>query len=498
MFSRNPPLAVDREHDVPHFYLWLHGEARKGLATHLDIHNPFDGSKVATVALAGKKHIDEALKSAEEAFALLRAMPRHTRAEHLHQVVVRLKEAKTELIDTLILEGGKPKAAAKQEVERSIDTFTWAAEEARRFTGEIIAMDGLARGEGYEGYTRREAAGTVLGITPFNFPLNLVAHKVAPALAVGNPVIIKPASRTPISALLLARIVSDAGWPAGTLNVLPMQHDRVQELLDDERIVMLSFTGSAAVGWQLKQRARHQHVVLELGGNAGAYVDASADIAFAAERLALGGFGQAGQSCIAVQRIYVKRSCYDDFLAKLVSAASDTKSGNPQASDTVTGPLISMHDVERVLAWIEEAVDEGAHIACGGSCLDLGQGQLIEPTVLTNVREEMKVCRQEIFGPVVTVTPVADIEEAIRHINHSDYGLQAAVFSRDIAVIEQAVAELQVGGVVINDFSNYRIDPMPYGGIKGSGLGKEGIRSAMLEMSNEKMVVIRKSWPGQG
>jgi len=494
MIPQPTSLVSQSADDVPHLYLWLHGEARKGLEAQLDIRNPFDGSVVATVSLAGKRHADEAVDSAEQALFTLRTMPRHERAKRLLQIANLLKEARTELVDTLILECGKPKGAANQEVDRSIETFTWAAEEARRFTGEQIAMDGLVRGEGYTGYTRREAAGIVLGITPFNFPLNLVAHKVAPALAVGAPVIIKPASATPISALLLARIVSDAGWPAGSLNVLPMRHDEVHRLLKDKRIVMLSFTGSAEVGWRLKRQAGHQRVVLELGGNAGCFVDQTADQDLAAERLALGGFGQAGQSCIAVQRIYVHQAIHDTFVEKLVAAAKATKAGNPKAADTVTGPVITMRDAERIISWINEAVESGASIACGGHRLDLGQGQVIEPTVLTDADESMAVCRQELFGPVVTVAPVADINEAIRRINGSAYGLQAAVFSQNIATIEQAVAELQVGGVIINDFSNYRYDPMPYGGIKGSGLGKEGIRSAMQAMSNEKMVVMRQSW----
>ncbi|MDQ7011360.1 MAG: aldehyde dehydrogenase family protein [Mariprofundaceae bacterium] len=480
------------EAEAPHFYLWLNGEARRGISTTYRVTNPYNHALVATVSIAGRRQIREAVQSAEKAHVELRAMSRFERAELLLKMVQGFHDARTEIVDALILEGGKPRTFAEQEFERTIATFTWAAEEATRFCGEQIPMDGMARGKGYEGYTLRRPIGIIFGITPFNFPLNLVAHKVAPAFACGNAIIIKPASNTPISALIMARIASESGAPAGSLNVLPMRHQDVPLLLMDERIKMLSFTGSAETGWALKKIARKQRVTLELGGNSGSYVDVSADLDRAAERLALGGFAQAGQSCIAVQRIYVHQDVYDTFTKRLVTAARATKAGDPRDADTVTGPLISARDVDRVLAWIEEAVADGAVIACGGKRLSEGCGQIIEPTVLTHVHDAMLVCCREVFAPLVTVTPVQDTDEAIRRINDSPFGLQAAVFSHDLRTISRATEDIEAGGIVINDFPTLRIDHMPYGGTKDSGLGREGIRSAMLEMSEEKMIVLRR------
>ncbi|MCF7822068.1 MAG: aldehyde dehydrogenase family protein, partial [Mariprofundaceae bacterium] len=439
------------------------------------------------------RQIRDALAGCEKAFHKLRAMSRYQRSELLFKVVKRLNDAKTELVDALILEGGKPRMFAEQEFERTVSTFTWAAEEAKRFCGAQIPMDGMARGEGYEGYTRREPIGIIAAITPFNFPLNLVAHKVAPALATGNSVLLKPASSTPISALILAHIISEAGFPAGSVNAMPIRHQDIPVLLQSDSIRVLSFTGSPEAGWFLKQLARKQKVVLELGGNSGSFVDQSADLAWAARQLALGGFAHAGQSCIAVQRIYVHKNVYEPFLEKLVEKARATKAGNPQGADVVTGPVITAESAKRIIAWIREAVTSGAKIACGGKRLKPGRGQVIEPTVLTDVKDSMQVCCKEVFGPVITVAPVEDAAEAIRRINRSEYGLQAAVFSNDLHTIQHAIEALEVGGVVINDFPTYRVDHMPYGGTKNSGLGREGILSAMLEMTEEKMVVTRKS-----
>ena len=486
-----PP--ANSEPEVPHFYLWLNSEARQGMSTAIDVTAPYDGMLLSTASVAGRRQLREALASSEKAFQQLKSMSRHQRAELLFKVVDRLNDAKTELVDALILEGGKPRMFAKQEFERTTATFTWAAEEAKRFCGKQIPLDGMPRGEGYEGYTRREPIGTIMAITPFNFPLNLVAHKVAPALATGNPVLLKPASSTPISALILARIISEAGFPAGSVNAMPIRHQDIPILLKSDSIKMLSFTGSPEVGWALKLLARKQRVTLELGGNSGSFVDESADLPWAAKQLALGGFAHAGQSCIAVQRIYVHKKVYKTFLEKLIENAQATKAGNPQESDVITGPVITPASATRIMAWIKEAQAGGAKIACGGRRLKLGRGQVIQPTILTEVKDSMQVCCKEIFGPVITVSPVEDAEEAIRRINRSEYGLQAAVFSHNLRTIQYAIDELEVGGVVINDFPTYRVDQMPYGGTKNSGLGREGIHSAMLEMTDEKMVITRKS-----
>jgi len=477
---------------APHFYLWIHGEARPG-SDEFEVHNPYNDVCVASVSMAGHGEVAQAIKSNCKAFRQLSRMSRFERAELLMAIHTGLNEASSEIIDALILEGGKPRMFAEQEVERTLAVFAWAAGEAERFSGDIIPLDGMARGIGYEGYTRREPIGTVLGICPFNFPLNLVAHKVAPALAVGNSILIKPATQTPISALIMGRIVSEAGAPAGSLNVLPMPHDEVTWLLANNDVRMLSFTGSAEVGWALKKQACRQRVALELGGNSGTIVDASADIPFAAKRCALGGFAQAGQSCIAVQRIYVHKSILDAFLKTLIRETNKLAVGDPCKANTTVGPLISKTAAQRIMQLIKQAVQDGASIAHGGRKRRLGVGNIVEPTILTNVDESMDICRKEIFGPVITVTAFEDVQTAVGWINRSEFGLQAAIFSNNNRHIQYAIDALHVGGVVVNDFPTCRIDHMPYGGVKGSGLGREGLHSAMLEMTEEKMVMMRKS-----
>jgi len=493
MLATKPIHHEHFEPEAPHFYLWLNNEAREGTSSPLTISSPYDGRVVGMVCMAGRRHIREAIVSSQRAFPLLKGMRRHQRSELLAKVAVLLDESRTELVDAMILEGGKPRMFAEQEFERTVATFGWAAEEAKRFTGEQIPMDGMARGSGYEGYTRREAIGTILAITPFNFPLNLVAHKVAPALACGNPVILKPASNTPICALILARIISEAGFPAGSLNAMPMKHQDMSLLFDCDEIKMVSFTGSPEVGWKLKQLVGKQRVTLELGGNSGTYVDESADLEFAARQLTMGGYAHAGQSCIAVQRIYAHERIYDEFRQLLIKATAKIKAGNPQRKDVITGPLITAESTRRVIARIQEAEKNGARIECGGHRLDEGAGQIIEPTLLTGVKDSMRICRQEVFGPVITLSPVANCMQAIDRINDSNYGLQAAIFSNDLRNIQLAVTNLETGGVVVNDAPTFRVDLMPYGGSKASGLGREGIRSAMLEMTEEKMVITRLS-----
>jgi acyl-CoA reductase-like NAD-dependent aldehyde dehydrogenase len=477
--------------NAPTFYLWINGKAHEG-ASNIEVHNPFSGATVATVAMAGQPHIRQAVQGCHRAFAKLKSLPRAERAHLLSSIADGLRDSTTEIVDTLVLEGGKPRMFAEQELARTLSVFSWAAEEAKRFCGDVIPMDGNERGAGYEGYTRREPIGPILGICPFNFPLNLVAHKVAPALAAGNSCVIKPASATPISALIMARIASEAGVPPGCLNVLPMQHRDIRHLLEDETIRMVSFTGSPGVGWQLKSQIGKKRIALELGGNSGTIVDNSADLAWAAERCALGGFAQAGQSCIAVQRIYVHRCVYDAFLQQLTQQAAALKVGDPRKKDVTVGPVINTEAADRIMAWLEEAKKSGATVAHGGNRLDMGCGNVIEPTIVTNAKEEMRICREELFGPVVTVAPFEHIDEAIERVNDSRFGLQAAIFSNNLEQVQRAVERLEAGGVIVNDFPTYRVDHMPYGGAKDSGLGREGIRYAMREMSEEKMVVIRK------
>jgi len=477
--------------NTPTFYLWINGKAHES-DSNIEVRNPYNDTVIASVAMAGKKHIREAIRGCADAFAEMRSMPRIKRAHILANIADGLRDSTTEIVDTLILEGGKPRLFAEQELNRTLSVFSWAAEEAKRFGGKIIPMDGNERGVGYEGYTIREPIGTVMGICPFNFPLNLVAHKVAPALAVGNPCIIKPASSTPISALIMARIASEAGAPAGSLNVLPMQHQDARMLFKEESIRMISFTGSPKVGWQLKSQAGKKRIALELGGNSGTIVDMSADLEWAAERCALGGFAQAGQSCIAVQRIYVHRCVYEPFLDLLTQQTASLKTGNPKNKDVVLGPVIDTEAADRIMSWIHEAKTDGAKVIHGGRRLKGGCGNIIEPTIITDTREEMQICREELFGPVVTVTPFDHMDDAIDRVNHSRFGLQAGIFSNSLEHVQNAIDRLEVGGVVVNDFPTYRVDHMPYGGTKDSGLGREGIRYAMQEMSEEKMVVIRK------
>ncbi len=493
MLAHKIASSANAESEAPHFYLWLDNRACQGISTPVTVTSPFDGITVGTVDIAGRRQIREAISSSLDAFQTLKRISRHQRSELLQRVIELLYESRTELVDAMILEGGKPRMFAEQEFERTIATFGWAAEEAKRFCGSEVAMDGMIRGKGYEGHTRREPLGIILAITPFNFPLNLVAHKVAPALAVGNSVILKPASNTPIAALILARIISEAGFPAGSVNALPMRHADIPMLLQSDKIKMLSFTGSPDVGWQLKREAHKQRVTLELGGNSGTFVDETADIEKTARLLALGGFAHAGQSCIAVQRIYAHKNIYEALLNQLLSETKKIKAGNPQQADVITGPVISSSAADRIMKWLREATASGAVIEHGGKRLELGTGQIIEPTLLTHVKDSMQVCCRELFGPVITLSPVNDCSEAVYRINQSEFGLQAAIFSHDIRNIQYATEHLEVGGVIINDAPTFRVDHMPYGGVKASGLGREGIRSAMLEMSEEKMVVTRLS-----
>jgi len=493
MLAYKIETPVNQEADAPHFYLWLNNEARQGVATTLEVTSPFDGQLVGIVSVAGRRHIREAIAGSSKAFQTLKGMSRFQRSKLLHKVNALLLESRTELVDAMILEGGKPRMLAEQEFERTISTFDWAAEEAKRFAGEQIPIDGMSRGKGYEGYSRREPIGIILAITPFNFPLNLVAHKVAPALASGNSVILKPASDTPITSLILARIIAEAGFPAGSLNALPMQHQDVPILLQSHAIKMLSFTGSPESGWLLKKTAEQQRVTLELGGNSGTFVDKGADLERAAQLLTIGGFAHAGQSCISAQRIYAHQDIYDQLLDRLIAATEKTKAGNPQNKEVIAGPVISSKSAHRILSWIDEAVSQGAIIECGGKHMDIGIGQVIEPTLLTHVKESMKICSKEVFGPVITLAKVADYKVAVSRINQSEFGLQAAVFSHDTRTIQYAIKHLEVGGVIINDAPTYRVDHMPYGGMKASGLGREGIHSAMLEMTEEKMVVTHLS-----
>jgi glyceraldehyde-3-phosphate dehydrogenase (NADP+) len=397
-----------------------------------------------------------------------------------------IAERKQEFARTLAQEAGKPIKAARTEVERAIFTFTVAAEESTRGYGEYLPLDWQEFTAGRWGIVKRFPLGPIAGITPFNFPVNLVAHKVAPAIASGCPMVLKPAPQTPLSALLLAQTVQQAGWPDGALNVLPLSNEDASLLVTDERLKLISFTGSAPVGWDIKRRAGKKKVVLELGGNAGVIVHNDADLNYAAERCVAGGFAYAGQTCISVQRILVERTVFGKFTELLLVAVKKLKAGDPMDDTTDLGPLIRESDAVRTVDWVQEAVRGGARLLAGGQ----RKGSVVEPTVLTNTRTDMKVNCQEIFGPVVTVEAYEDFGDALRQVNNSPYGLQAGIFTRDVKLLFNAFEELEVGSVIAGDVPTFRIDHMPYGGIKDSGLGREGLRYAIEEMTEPKLLVM--------
>ena len=452
----------------------------------VEIRAPYDGSVIASVFQGRREHAEAAIAAAVKAFGTTRRLPAFERQRVLRRVSESIAERKQEFARTMAQEAGKPIKAARTEVERAIFTFNVAAEESTRIYGEYLPLDWQEFTAGRWGIVRRFPLGPIAGITPFNFPLNLVAHKVAPAIAAGCPMVLKPAPQTPLTAMLLAEAVQQAGWPDGGLNVLPLSNEDAGLLVSDERIKLISFTGSAAVGWQIKKNCGKKKVVLELGGNAGVIVHSDADLAYAADRCVVGGFSYAGQTCISVQRILVERSVCGKFTDLLLEGVKRLKTGDPLDESSDVGPLIRESDAVRASDWIQEAVRGGARLLCGGQ----RQGPMLEPTVLTGTRPEMKVNCQEIFAPVVTVEPYDDFNQALKQVNNSPYGLQAGLFTRDAKLIFNAYEELEVGGLVAGDVPAFRIDHMPYGGIKDSGLGREGLRYAIEEMTEPKLLVM--------
>lgn len=456
--------------------------------TGLAVINKYNGDVAARVALADAKAIDAAIAAAVKAFEKTRKMPSYQRQGVLNHVVRRVTERHEELSQVLCVEAGKPIRDARGEVTRLIDTFRVAAEESVRMTGEHLPLDISKRAEGYESIWKRVPIGVCSFITPFNFPLNLVAHKVAPAIAVGCPWVLKPASLTPISAIILGEILAETEWPEGAFSILPCSREAAELFTTDERIKLLSFTGSPDVGWGLKAKAGKKKVVLELGGNAACVVDEGTDLDFAADRLIIGAFYQSGQSCISVQRILVHESIYDSLKRKLVERVEKLKAGDPREEDTFLGPLISKNDAKRIETWVSEAVAGGANVVCGGK----RNGVFYGATLLEHVDSKMKVSCVEAFGPVATMQPFRDFKQAIAIVNDSVYGLQAGVFTKNLDHAFYAFNELEVGGVVINDVPSFRVDNMPYGGVKDSGLGREGVRFAMEDMTEIRLMVMNK------
>jgi acyl-CoA reductase-like NAD-dependent aldehyde dehydrogenase len=458
----------------------LAGRPATGTDT-LEVTSPGDGRAVATVSVPTPDQVEEAVAAAAAVAAEAAALPAHVRAEALAHVSARLAERKDEIAELITAENGKPAKWAVAETARAVSTFRWAAEEARRDSGELQRLDTDAGGAGRLAVVRRFPRGPVLGISPFNFPLNLVAHKVAPAIAVGAPIVVKPAPATPLSALLLGELVAETDLPAGMMSVLPVPNDRAGALADDPRLPVVSFTGSGPVGWALKDRLPRKHVVLELGGNAAVVVTAGyPDLDHAAARIATFSNYQAGQSCIAVQRVYVERPAYDELVGKLVAAVEKLD------RDAEVGPLISADAADRVESWVGEAVGAGARVLTGGE----RDGTAYAPTVLADVPVHAKVVDEEVFGPVLAVAPVDSLDEAFAAVNASRFGLQAGVFTTDVATAFRAQRELAVGGVIVGDVPSYRADQMPYGGVKESGVGREGLRAAMDDLTEQRVLVL--------
>ena len=455
----------------------------------LEVTSPFDGSVVGRTWLAGDAEFETAANAAVSAASTMRRLAAYERGAVLTAASQAIAAQRDEIARILAGEAGKPIKDARVETDRASMTFQVAADEARRLGGEYVPMELAPHGVGRLGIVKRVPVGPVAAISPFNFPLNLTAHKIAPAIAAGNPIVLKPATKTPLSAILLAQIVVEAGLPPEAISVLPMPRKVGDRLVTDERFRLLTFTGSSAVGWDMKARAGKKRVILELGGNAGVIVDESADLEFAVSRVATGGFAFAGQSCISVQRVYVHANIFDTFCANLVSAVEKLELGDPLDAETDLGPMIDAGEVERVDEWVREAVAAGARVLTGGTRVGPAS---YAPTVLTDVPREARVCTQEVFAPLVVLERFTSIDDAVTEVNRSSYGLQAGIFTADLEHALRAFDEIDVGGVMVNDVPTYRIDNMPYGGVKDSGLGREGPRYTIEEMTEPRLLVINR------
>ncbi|MFO0837470.1 MAG: aldehyde dehydrogenase family protein [Phycisphaerae bacterium] len=453
----------------------------------LAVTNKYLGVTAAHVAQADETLMDRAIGLAHDAARAMREIPAHARRDVLAHVAARLGQRSDEFAHVLAVEAGKPIRDARGEIARAQDTFRVASEEATRISGQWLPLDISPRSERCEGILRRFAVGACGFITPFNFPLNLAAHKIAPAIAAGCPWVLKPASYTPISAILLGEILAETDLPRGAFSILPCPARVGQRLATDDRIRLLSFTGSPETGWALREKAPRKRVTLELGGNAACIVDERVDLDHVAERITFGAFYQSGQSCISVQRVLIHRSAYDALKHKLIERAVSLKSGDPLKDDTFLGPLISESDAIRLEAWVSEACAAGARVLCGGR----RNGAFFDATLLENVAATQKISCVEAFGPVATLTPFDDFAQAVTIAGESAYGLQCGVFTRDLNHVMLAFNELEVGGVIINDVPSFRVDSMPYGGVKMSGVGREGVRFAIEEMTEPRLMVIR-------
>ena len=464
---------------------WVAGKAVAG-ATASSVRSPYTGEILAEVGIPDADDIESAVTTAVVAFPQLASLPAHARAAALSHVGRRLVEERDGLAELITAESGKPLRWARVEAARGAANFTRGAEEAKRFSGNLIRLDDDPVGTGRVGLVRRFPIGPVLGITPFNFPMNLVSHKVAPAIAVGAPIVLKPAPQTPLTALRIAEIVAETDLPAGTLSVLPLPNgELLDRLVQDPRLPIVSYTGSE-VGWRIKAGLPRKRVLLELGGNAAAIVHSDANVGQAAQAIAIGGFIQAGQTCIATQRVFVHRSLEREFTAALVDIARGLRTGDPFDEETMVGPMVNSEAADRVSEWIDESQTLGAELLCGGE----RDGNTIAPAVLAGGDRQARLWREEAFGPVVVVAAYDSIDEAIERVNESRFGLQAGVFTSDIGVAFKAHRELQVGNVIVGDSPSYRSDSMPYGGWKDSGLGREGVRWAMEELTDSRGLIL--------
>ncbi len=463
----------------------VNGEWRQTGITR-QVFNPFENKAVGEVNQATSRDIDDAIRSAEAAFHLTRKLSPYERGAALDSVSHSLAEKKDEFARLITAETGKPISFSRAEAERAVFTIATSAEEARRIEGHVLPLDVVPGPGNRSAIVRRFPLGVIGAITPFNYPLNLVAHKLGPAIASGNTVVLKPSSNAPQTALRFAELFVQSGLPAGSINVVPCMGSEIEQLITDKRVKLISFTGSPVVGWDIKARAPKKKVLLELGGNAGVVVCADANLDHALKSIVQGAFGNAGQSCISVQRVYVHESIAEDFTNQLVNRAKSLDIGDPTNPSTIVGPMIDEQAARKVESWIREATEGGARVLCGGG----RTGALLEPTVLVDVAPEMKVSCQEAFAPVLTVDRFSEFSDAVERVNSSSYGLQAGIFTNSASDIFYAYNELEVGGVVINDASSFRVDHMPYGGVKESGIGREGVRYAIEEMTEMKLLAL--------
>lgn len=454
----------------------------------LEVRNPYNDELIGTTYFASEAQLEQAIQAAVCAFESFKTAPTYERVELLKGLAAKLRERRNDVIEMVAMEAGKPVKEATTEVDRGVFTLETAAEEAKRIEGEVIPLDLLPSSKGRFGIVRRFPIGPVAGISPFNYPLNLALHKLAPAIAAGNSIVLKPPTHDPLTMLLIAQMVDEVGVPKGLVSVLPMNRQVGDKLVSDERFKLLSFTGSPDVGWDMKHRAGMKPVVLELGGNAGVLIDDEADIDFAVGRIRTGAFSYAGQVCISVQRVFVLQDVYEETRDKIVAAAKSLKMGDPLDPSTELGPMIDAKAAKRSEQWIADAVKGGAKVLTGGKA----EGRFLEPTVIENADPASFVCSREAFAPLVTVFPVASFQEGIDKLNDSVYGLQAGIFTNRLENALAAFEQVEAGGVMINDVPTYRIDHMPYGGVKSSGLSREGLRYAIEDMTEPRLMVINR------